>query len=61
MVYRTLITHHHAIAIYESDQTSWLIWHRGLGEESVLAVGMEMQKYYEVFVLPACDYVMDSI
>lgn len=61
MVYRTLVTHHQAIAIYESDQTSWLIWHRGLGEESVLAVDMEMLKYYEAFVPPACNYAVDSI
>lgn len=61
MVYRALITHHQAIAIYESDQTSWLIWHRGLGEESILVVGMEMLKHQAVFVPPASDYAMGSI
>lgn len=61
MVYRALIAHHQAIAIYESDQTSWLIWHSGLGEESILVVGMEMLKHQAVFVLPASDYAMGSI
>lgn len=53
--------YHQAIAICESDQTSWLIRHRGLGEESVLAVGMEMLKHPAVFVLPACEYTTGSI
>lgn len=61
MVYRVLITHHQAIAIYESDQTSWLARHRELGEESVLAVGMEMLKHCGVFVLPAYEHATDSI
>lgn len=61
MVYRALVTHHQAIAIYESDQTSWLVRHRGLGEESILVVGLEKLKRQAVFVLPAADYGMGSI
>lgn len=47
MAHRALVTHHQAIIIYESDKTSWLIQHRELGEESVLAVGMEMLKHHQ--------------
>ena len=43
------------------SQTSWLIRHRGLGEESVLAVGMEMPKHHAVFVLPAYKHATDSV
>jgi hypothetical protein len=53
MVYRVPFTHHQAIAMYESDQTSWLVWHTRLGEESVLPVDMEMLKHHAKFVLPA--------
>lgn len=47
MAHIALVTHHQAIIISESDQTSWLIRHRELGEESVLAVGMEMLKHHQ--------------
>lgn len=60
MVYRVLLTHHQAIAIYESAQTSWLVWHMGLGEKSVLVVGMEMLKHGSRAVLPVWKYAADG-
>jgi hypothetical protein len=60
MVYSVLLTHHQAIAIYESDQTSWLLWHMELGEKSVLVVGMEMLKDAARFMLPVWRYEADS-
>lgn len=61
MVCRVPFPHHQATAIYESDQTSWQIRHRGLAEESVLAVDLKMLKHKAVFVLPACECATDSI
>lgn len=60
MVYSALLTHHQAISIYESDQTSWLVWHMGLGEKSVLVVGMGMLKHGARFVLPVWRSAADS-
>lgn len=61
IVPRVPFTHLQAAAIYESDQTSWLIWHRGLGQGSVLAVGLEMLRHQTVFVLPAYECTTDSM
>lgn len=47
MAHIALVTHHQAIIMYESDQTSWLIGHRELGEGSVHAAGMEMLKHHQ--------------
>lgn len=38
-----------------------MIRHRGLGEGSVAAVGMEMLTYQAVFVLPAYEDATDSV
>lgn len=60
MAHIALITHHQAIIIGESDQTSWLIRHRELGEGVCSCCWYGNAETPTVFVLPADEHAMES-